>query len=224
MGKKITQKEENHNLLTELSTAVGARKTWLENQIVSRNMPFVKNQARKFMYRSQALGLELEDLHQAGAIGLIIAARRYNGKASYSTYAGWYVLREMQRLAEKSHPIHRPRSASLPYKTSRLIEVIRALTNETATDEQLGAKVGTVDNWRQTPAFFPLMDADEKPYDIPTAEESLIEDETLRELGDILQCLDQEEKTNLLLVIDGKRGDEGAAYRTLETLRICLLT
>ena len=65
------------------------------NRLVSGNLRLVANAARSYL-RS---GAEIDDLMQAGAEGLITAARKFDPKSGYSftTYAMWWIRQSFQR-------------------------------------------------------------------------------------------------------------------------------
>ena len=65
-------------------------------QIINLNMGLIRNIASKYFY-----GVELEDLYQAGVIGVINAYKSYrtNGNTKFSTYAFSSIFGEMYKLA-----------------------------------------------------------------------------------------------------------------------------
>ncbi len=139
----------------------GRKKSLLEGQLVESNMGFVRSQARKFMSRS-AVKLERDDLDQAGAIGLVRALRNYDPQRSrFSTYAGWFILREMQNYAAQAAPVRRGSKNNgngiMPFKKWREILKYRATNGgEDPTDSFLELPEGTMMEWRQSPVFFSL--------------------------------------------------------------------
>lgn len=132
------------------------KKGRLEARIIQENLPFVKQQAQKYLKRTTVQS-DLEDLVQAGAIGMLVALRKFDpSKAAFTTYTGWWILHEMQCVTAKTQPVYRPKGAGMPYKLHRLAEAIEAETGKEATDADLEVSPGTVDAWRQAPVFFPL--------------------------------------------------------------------
>ncbi len=204
------------------------RKSQVEGLLVMQNMPFAENQARKFVKRS-TVPLDLEDLNQAGAIGLLKGIRGFDGSKgfAFTTYAAWWVFREMQALALKTQHVHLPKGCGLKEKDFRAMEAFRAITGDDATDEDLGLPDGTIEAWRQSPMFFPLHDslkgAGEKPSAEPSVEETLISFEEVGGLCAALETLDLKERTNLEKHIDGKKCDREMALFSLEKLRALML-
>lgn len=208
-----TQREENDALLKEYRECTSARrKSQLEGIIVQKNLPFVKNKARKFVQRSH-VELDIEDVLQAGAIGLITAIRKDQGKSAFSTYAAWWILHEFQNLAVKTHPVRRPKGAGMAYKNYRAAEAFKAITGDDPTDEDLGLPEGSVDAWRQSPVFYQLddnCDSGEHPEEKfscqqPLAEEVLGQLEENNELYKALSSLTEDEQVLLEKWLDGKR-------------------
>lgn len=209
------------------------KKSRLEGLIVVNNMPFVKMKVRKFLAKTH-VNIDVEDALQAGAIGLLTAIRKDKSKSAFTTYANWWVFHELQSLAAKQQPVHRPKGAGLPYKAFRRAEAIKAATNEEATDEQLGVKAGTVEEWRQSPVFFPLDDTDENTAHKATQEKLASStqpaDEVLEELeeGDLLSLaldsLATGEREEIERFLEGSKPKDKLALGTaLDALRDFML-
>jgi len=190
------QRDRNQRLLKEYREETNPRKkSRLEGQIVQENMPFVKMKVAKFLVRSH-VDIDSEDALQAGAIGLMTAVRKDKSKSAFTTYAHWWIMHELQSLAAKTQPVHRPKGAGMPYKQFRMAEAIQAATNEEATDEQLGVKPGTVDEWKQSPVFFPLDDCNENETRKSTQDKLASDSPSVEET---LEQLEQEELLSLAL-------------------------
>ncbi len=187
----------------------------------------LKNQARRFMKRS-VVDLDLEDVLQAGAIGLMLALRKYDAeKARFTTYAAWWVLREMQGCAAKAVQVRRPKSAGLTYPKWREFEAFKAAMGEDPTDEDLALPKGAIDSWKQTPVFFPLDDEEEEHRGSFSdgrqgADEACIAAARQERLRLAVSLIPVEEMENLRRVSRGLRGDKSLADTTLGALRMYL--
>lgn len=75
---------------------------------VASHMPLVAKMARRFMRH----GAEREDLLQAGAAALVIAAKRFNPAVGvrFATYATWWIRAEMQNCMIGAPTVTRGRS------------------------------------------------------------------------------------------------------------------
>ncbi len=223
-------KEENQRLLHLYRAEKDPKKkSRLENQIAKFNEPFVKNKARKFFDRSH-VNIDLDDLVQAGMIGLLTAIRKDQGKSAFTTYAAWWIFHELQNISAKTLPVHRPKGAGMPYKAYRASEAFKAATGEEATDADLGVPAGTVEEWRQSPVFFPLDEGGEGKSTIdrvPSADipADLILDalEDKEELAVALECLPADERENVeRIYFLNKKGDPVLAAKSLEFLKAYL--
>ena len=67
-----------------------------EEQIINLNIGLIRKIANQYFY-----GIEREDLHQAGIVGILNAYRSYrtNGNTKFSTYAFSFIFGEMYKLA-----------------------------------------------------------------------------------------------------------------------------
>ena len=76
-------------------------------QLVEANLLFVVSVAKRYLHR----GLSLPELISAGNIGLVIAAKRFDGKKGFKfiSYAMWWIRQSVSfTLAEHSRLIHLP--------------------------------------------------------------------------------------------------------------------
>lgn len=71
----------------------------LRNQFVEENIPLVWFYARKFVNKFQLKKMDLEDVVQAGAEGLMRAVEKFDVSKGYkfSTYAIWWIRQKIQR-------------------------------------------------------------------------------------------------------------------------------
>ncbi len=77
------------------------------NRLVTANLRFALDVARRY----QGRGLPLDDLIGAANMGLVEAARRFNGLSGvrFITYAVWWIRRcVLKALAREQHPVHVP--------------------------------------------------------------------------------------------------------------------
>lgn len=79
------------------------------DQLVSRNMLLVANQARRFSVNS-VTSLDVDDLIQEGALGLTRAVELFDPTLGYafSTYAVWWIRQSMTKLLHTSGSIRVP--------------------------------------------------------------------------------------------------------------------
>jgi RNA polymerase sigma factor (sigma-70 family) len=111
-------------------------------QLISRNMLLVADQARSFSVSSTP-ALELQDLIQEGAIGLCRAAELFDPALGYafSTYAVLWIRQSMTRLVHGSGAIHIPTKRSQAmHGLRKWCEAFNAREGRPPTDaEQLAA-------------------------------------------------------------------------------------
>jgi RNA polymerase sigma factor for flagellar operon FliA len=102
-----------------------------DNDLIVRHAPLVKRIAHHLMNRLPA-SVQVEDLIQAGMIGLLDAARHYDATqgASFQTYAGIRIrgamLDEIRRLDWTPRSVHR--------KGREVAETVREIENRTGRD------------------------------------------------------------------------------------------
>lgn len=92
---------ENEEILARLGNASGAERTALEEEIVTRNVGLVKSIALRFTLS----GEPLDDLIQAGYIGLLNAVSNYSlaHNARFSTYASHLIQGEIRHYIRDRH-------------------------------------------------------------------------------------------------------------------------
>lgn len=103
------------------------------NRLVDRHVPLVKRIAYHLLGRMPA-GVQVEDLIQAGVIGLLEAAQHYDATqgASFETYAGIRIrgamLDEVRRSDWTPRSVHR--------NARRVTEAVRAVEHRTGREAQ----------------------------------------------------------------------------------------
>ncbi len=199
------------------------RKSRLEGLLVEQSFPFVVVQARKFVKRS-FVELDQEDLEQAGMIGLLKGVRGFKPELgwAFSTYAAWWVFREMQSLAIKTQNVNIPKGCGLKEKHFREMEAYFTRYGVDCEDSDLGLPAGAIDAWRQSPMFFSLDEGSEgreKPDPDLSAEEVLIREQLLNLAKSTTLDLDPEERVNLEKYLAGRKHNAAMAEETLEYLR-----
>jgi RNA polymerase sigma factor (sigma-70 family) len=105
--------EEQEQGITEPPQRLRRAGMRAREQLISRNMLLVADQARSFSVSSTP-ALELQDLIQEGAIGLCRAAELFDPALGYafSTYAVLWIRQSMTRLVHGSGAIHIPTKRS----------------------------------------------------------------------------------------------------------------
>lgn len=89
-------------------------------------------------------GLYNEDMRQVGVEGLLKAIRRYNPNmgASFTTYAGHYIMGEMRHYIRNERSFYRPGCIKdLQYRVECAIEEYLKKTGEVPTDEFIAKKL-----------------------------------------------------------------------------------
>lgn len=122
-----------------------------ENDLVVRNAPLVKRIAHHLLARLPE-SVQLEDLIQAGMIGLLEAARQFDAShgASFPTYAGIRIrgamLDEIRRLDWTPRSVHR--------RGREVAQAVREIENRTgrdARDSEVMEELGmSADDYHQT--------------------------------------------------------------------------
>ena len=120
------------------------------HELVRRNLKYVVTVANKY----RGCGLSLQDLIEEGNIGLIQAAKRFDGKRhiKFITYAVWWIRQAiMHSLAEQSGTVRLPiKQAGKLYKIERKYKALtQKLEREPTTSEvaeDLGYSVEDIEN------------------------------------------------------------------------------
>jgi RNA polymerase primary sigma factor len=115
--KHLTKAEEG-----ELSIEIQNGNVKAMQELVRRNLKYVVSVANKF----KGCGLSVQDLIEEGNIGLIQAAKRFDGSRNikFITYASWWIRQAiMHALAEQSGTVKLPvKQASNLYKIGKRTE------------------------------------------------------------------------------------------------------
>jgi RNA polymerase primary sigma factor len=120
------------------------------HELVRRNLKYVVTVANKY----RGCGLSLQDLIEEGNIGLIQAAKRFDGERhiKFITYAVWWIRQAiMHSLAEQSGTVKLPiKQAGKLYKIERKYKALtQELEREPTTSEvaeDLGFSVEDIEN------------------------------------------------------------------------------
>ncbi len=129
--KPLSRQEE-----AELSERIKQGDTFAMHELVRRNLKYVVTVANKY----RGCGLSLQDLIEEGNIGLIQAAKRFDGerKVKFITYAVWWIRQAiMHSLAEQSGTVKLPvKQAGKLYKIEREFQKLTSdLEREPTTSE-----------------------------------------------------------------------------------------
>lgn len=91
--KPFLTQEEEVSVFTELQTASEERKREIREDLTTRNMRLVMSIAKRFQNR----GLELDDVFQAGILGLMHAIDKFDYTKGFrlSTYATWWIYQSV---------------------------------------------------------------------------------------------------------------------------------
>ncbi|MFQ5673508.1 MAG: RNA polymerase sigma factor RpoD/SigA [Nitrospinales bacterium] len=111
-------------------------------ELVKRNLKYVVTVANKY----KGCGLSLQDLIEEGNIGLIQAAKRFDGakQVKLITYADWWIRQAiMHALAEQAGTVKLPvKQAGMIYKLGRKYEDLRQVLDREPTREEVAEKMG----------------------------------------------------------------------------------
>jgi RNA polymerase primary sigma factor len=143
--KPLAREEEE-----ALSTQIQAGDVQALHELVRRNLKYVVTVANKY----RGCGLSLQDLIEEGNIGLIQAAKRFDGgrHIKFITYAVWWIRQAiMHSLAEQSGTVRLPiKQAGKLYKIERKYKALtQELEREPTTSEvaeDLGYSVEDIEN------------------------------------------------------------------------------
>ena len=131
----------------------------LRDRLVAENMGLVKRTVGKLHKASGGIS-EIEDLMQAGAMGLCTAIERLDPeKGKLSTYAVHWIRFEVQKSIDQQMPIKRPRGSGKPWSAAKIEEEIYRKEGRKAEPHELGLigkraiRQSDLDKW----AAFPLV-------------------------------------------------------------------
>ena len=105
------------------------------SELVQANLRFVVTVAKRY----QNLGLPLSDLINIGNVGLIVAAKRFDGSRGFKfiSYAVWWIRQSiLQALAEQSRVVRLPSSALA--ELSKINKVLGRLEQELGYQPRAG--------------------------------------------------------------------------------------
>lgn len=107
-GREIPSREEERRLARRIEDGDEAALS----ELVSRNLRFVVSVARRYRGR----GLSLADLVNEGNVGMIRAARRFDGERGvrFVTYAAWWIRQAILEALARTREAARPPSPSAP--------------------------------------------------------------------------------------------------------------
>lgn len=150
-----------------------------ENDFVVQHAPLVKRLAHHLMARLPA-AVQLDDLIQAGMVGLLEASRQYDASqgASFQTYASIRIrgamLDEVRRMDWTPRSVHR--------KAREVAEAVRRLANRTGRDpsdaeivEELGITLDEYHQILQDVSCSKLFSIDEEDPELGEAHEPAAE-------------------------------------------------
>ena len=125
-------------LVAYLETSKRVQKKRLENLIIVAMMPIIKKIARSIARRAED---PVEDLVQAGAIGLVKAIQNYNPEknSKFRIYAGYLIIGEMQHyMRDKVAMIKVPREVlELAVRIKNFSKSLSEKELERLTDEKV---------------------------------------------------------------------------------------
>ncbi len=133
----------------------GPKKQRLLNVIVKTNYPLVQKFVDRLMRRT-AVHCDIEDVMQAGLIGMLTAIKKYDPKrpTRFSTMCWPWVRHEVANMTVRQTPIYRPKGTGMPYKEHRRSEVLEAVLGRDVSAEDLGVKPELLEKWRSVVFHF----------------------------------------------------------------------
>ncbi|CCQ90906.1 RNA polymerase sigma factor [Nitrospina gracilis 3/211] len=203
--KPLAREEEE-----ELSRQIKAGDAQAMHELVRRNLKYVVTVANKY----RGCGLSLQDLIEEGNIGLIQAAKRFDGErhVKFITYAVWWIRQAiMHALAEQAGTVKLPiKQAGKLYKIER---EYKKLTNDLEREpttlevaEDLGYKVEDIESIMRAYRTYlsldtplkenettPYLDLLENPNYIPY-DDQIMRDTLRKKIDDLLHHLSPREE------------------------------
>jgi RNA polymerase primary sigma factor len=166
--KPLLREEE-----TALAIQVKKSNTKAMQELVRRNLKYVITVANKF----KGCGLSLQDLIEEGNIGLIQAAKRFDGdrNVKFITYAVWWIRQAiMHALAEQAGTVRLPiKQAGKLYKINRKYKTMSQILEREPTPTEVASGLGLQEDDMETvmrayrthvSLDTPLRDGDDTPY------------------------------------------------------------
>lgn len=221
--RQISLLSKDEEQIQGTQAQAGDRQAWIV--LVEANLPLVVNIARNY----QGLGLDLADLVQEGAFGLMRAATEFDParRVRFATMATWWIRLAIQRgLANYGRTIRLPvaqieKQQQLARTQARLAQEVGAAATIEEIAEALGCDVVAVQRLFQQAQQVcsldaPLEDTDADPvtlaetYADPRAEEALEAIEASASsltAWEVLQILSEQERQVLILHLglDGQK-------------------
>jgi RNA polymerase sigma factor (sigma-70 family) len=109
----------------------------LRDKLVRDNMGLVKKFVMR-LHKASSAYAEVEDLMQAGAIGLVRTLDGYDpNKGAFSTFAAWWIRHEVQNATAKVSQITRPKNSGVPLSVALEIDRFRQLHGRAPRPEEL---------------------------------------------------------------------------------------
>lgn len=166
--KPLSRQEEG-----ELSSQIKNNNTKAMQELVRRNLKYVITVANKF----KGCGLSLQDLIEEGNIGLIQAAKRFDGdrNVKFITYAVWWIRQAiMHALADQAGTVRLPiKQAGKLYKINRKFKAMSQILEREPTPAEVASGLGLQEDDIETvmrayrthvSLDTPLRDGDDTPY------------------------------------------------------------
>ena len=124
----------NVERFTAYKSAVGRPARILRDRLIADNMGLVRKFAVR-MFRQSSIPSDLEDLIQAGSIGLGEALETYDLSkgTAFSTWAAWKIRAQIQDCLIHESKMHRPRGRGTPYQIHLAAEKFKTLHGRDAT-------------------------------------------------------------------------------------------
>ncbi|MBT3604515.1 MAG: RNA polymerase sigma factor RpoD/SigA [Candidatus Latescibacteria bacterium] len=132
----LTREEEQ-----KLSERIKKGNLRARNQLVTANLRFALDVAKRY----QGRGLPLEDLISSANLGLLEAAKRFDGKngVRFITYAVWWIRRYiLKALSGEQHLIHLPgHVVDLLSKVQRVSRELQQTLERSPTTDEIAAEM-----------------------------------------------------------------------------------